>query len=181
MKRGYTLIELLIVIVIMSLITGIGFATYRDYQRRQEVVRVARQLKSDLRMAQEYAFSGIKPETNCTVLSGYAFRVEQFLSQSYYVTPHCEPEGQLSSHIKDVDMPAGITISSQPYMLSPVIFKSLAHGTNMSAGNQYRIRISKDTYNPIYDLICIFFPFLPICSEQTAPVDIIIRSTGEIL
>lgn len=144
MKRGYTLIELLIVIVIISLITGIGLATYRDYQRRQEVVNVARQLKSDIRLAQEYAQAGIKP-SGCgpDALQGYAFRADPDQSpQSYYLTAYCN-NTELLPRTKEVTLPANVTMTTTlPTTGLLLIFKALTQGTNIPSGETYRIRIS---------------------------------------
>jgi prepilin-type N-terminal cleavage/methylation domain-containing protein len=61
-KKGYTLIELIVVMMIMGIIFSLVTANYRDYSRRQLVVGAARQIKGDLRYTQQLALAGRKPE-----------------------------------------------------------------------------------------------------------------------
>lgn len=59
--RGYTLIEILIALTIMSLVFGIGFSGFRDYSRRQTLESLARQVRGDISIAKERALAGTKP------------------------------------------------------------------------------------------------------------------------
>ena len=78
-KSGFTLIELMVVMLIMSLLFGLGFANFRDFQRRQILEGAVRAVKGDLRYAQELALAGRKPDNqdgkSCaiadSVLHGY--------------------------------------------------------------------------------------------------------------
>lgn len=70
--RGFTLIELVVVMAIMGLLFNLGVARYVDFNRRQSVITTGLKLKNDLRSIQQKALSGLKPITiPCTELSGY--------------------------------------------------------------------------------------------------------------
>jgi Tfp pilus assembly protein FimT len=112
---GYTLLELLIVVSIMILVFMIGFTSYRDYQRRQELESAVRQVRSDLSLIQTYAITGRKPESPagnaCLTqsLNGYAFT--RINSTSYKIEADCGSGARVI--IRDnITMPNGIQITS---------------------------------------------------------------------
>lgn len=124
---GYSLLEMLIVIAIISIVSSIGFASYRTYQRRQTMESGVRMVKSDLRLAQEYAIAGKKP-TGCTgSLQGYEFRRASV--NRYRISAICDA----SIEIKTVDLPTGIQMN--PLSGTPgnnFIFKVLGRGTDVA-------------------------------------------------
>ncbi|MBU0570047.1 prepilin-type N-terminal cleavage/methylation domain-containing protein [Patescibacteria group bacterium] len=73
-KKGFSLVELLTVISIMAVLFGLGYANYRDFQRRQHLESAVRMVKADLRLAQEMALAGRKP-AGCDLLNGYEFQL----------------------------------------------------------------------------------------------------------
>lgn len=122
--KGYTLIELLIVITITSIIFGVGIAGYREFSRRQSLTGVLKKTKADLRLAQQLAITGQKPtDVTCPILNGYTFTRNS--ASSYQIIASCSNGNTV---IKDVDMPSDTTISA-----GSVTFKVLAQGTNISA------------------------------------------------
>jgi len=58
MKRGFTLVEILVATSILAIIFGIGLARYQAFNRRQVLNQAVLTLQSDLRLAQSLAFSG---------------------------------------------------------------------------------------------------------------------------
>ncbi len=122
-KKGYTLIEILIVLVIMGLLFAAGYANYRDFSRRQQVISAMRALRSDLRLAQEQAIEGKKPP-GCTILNGYKFSVQS--PNLYEIDASCT-SGDIM--VRTIPVPTGITIST-PYP-NPIIFNILGTGTNI--------------------------------------------------
>jgi len=58
-QKGFTLIELIIVMVIIVILSTLVLANYRDGQKRYALVQSAQQLASDLRRAQNMAMNGI--------------------------------------------------------------------------------------------------------------------------
>jgi prepilin-type N-terminal cleavage/methylation domain-containing protein len=65
MKKGFTLVELLLSIAIILGISGIGVVSYVKYNERETLRQAALVLKSDLRNAQSKAISGEKNQTIC--------------------------------------------------------------------------------------------------------------------
>lgn len=120
-RLGYTLIELLVVITISIIVFGVGMAGYREFSRRQALTGILKQVKADLRLAQQLALTGQKPET-CSKLIGYTFTAT---SSNYKIIANCL-NGNLEN--KSVDMSINTTISA-----GSIVFKVLGQGTNLSA------------------------------------------------
>jgi len=128
---GYTLIEILIGIVILSILFGIGFAGFRDFSRRQSLEVLARKVKGDLALIREKAISGEKPiEAVCSsptnTLSGYSFSVIN--NKTYTISAICSGGNIL---VKQVEIPENLTISTP--LPNPILFMVLSKGTNVSA------------------------------------------------
>lgn len=124
-RKGYTLIELFVVITISIIIFGVGIAGYREFSRRQALTGVLKQVKADLRLAQQLALTGQKPEgQTCTKLDSYTF---SSTNSNYTLTAKCINPEIATYIIKTADMPTNITIST-----GSIIFKILGQGTNLS-------------------------------------------------
>lgn len=157
MKRGYTLIEILVGITIIGLIFGTGFVSFREFSRRQALTSAAKSVQGDIRFAQQQALSGKKP-TNAfcnspRILHGYHFRVTS--ATTYEIEANCSG-GNVDTKL--VTLPLGITISTPP--TNPIRFKSIGQGTNLITGSIVTLTIT-DT-----------------ASGTTAPI--VISYTGEI-
>ncbi len=59
-NSGFTLIELMVVVAIMAIISGIGLASYGDFQKKQTVKQIAQSVIKDLRETQAKALAGEK-------------------------------------------------------------------------------------------------------------------------
>lgn len=70
-SKGFTLIEILVVVVIMGLTVGGGIAAYNKLNDRQMVLQGAKNVVSQLRLAQKRADAGEKPFSSCLQLDGY--------------------------------------------------------------------------------------------------------------
>lgn len=135
-NNGFTIIELIVAIVIMTLILSVGIANFRGYSQKQAIVAVYRQLKGDLRNTQAEALAGKKP-TGCNgVLAGYTFSLTS--SQSYQITPSCS--GGFTGTAKTVSIVAkypDVTITLSP--AGPIIFQNLGKGTKSAADYVFTI------------------------------------------
>jgi len=129
--KGYTLIEILVVLTVIGILFGAGFVGYRDFSRRQALAGAVKLVNGDLRMAQQNALSGNKPTGaacgGTQTLSGYYFRVVS--TTRYQVQAFCSG-GSIT--ISDVNMPPNITISTPSP--NPILFKVLGMGTNIPSG-----------------------------------------------
>jgi prepilin-type N-terminal cleavage/methylation domain-containing protein len=53
--QGFTVVEMLIVLALMSVLAAVGFTTYRDFKFNQSLTNAASQLAIDLQYARELA------------------------------------------------------------------------------------------------------------------------------
>lgn len=143
-SKGYTLIEILIAVSIIGLLFGVGYANYRDFSRRQSALSILKNIQGDLRLAQQLALSGQKPDdTNCdspNTLSGYSFGV--LSATSYEIRPVCSG-GAVSSAYKTVTLGPGATFSSPFPSPNPIVFKVIGNGTNTTVGSNAQIILTE--------------------------------------
>jgi len=141
--KGFTLIEVLITILVISIFLGVSLASYRDFSRRQQVKVLKREITSDLRIAQKNAISGVKP-TGCTgSLEGYSFEVVSGSPILYEVNAICtDPIGGSDREflISSKTFPDTVMISAPS--VNPLVFKPLSFGTNIPSGSVEVITIS---------------------------------------
>lgn len=60
-STGFTLMELLVVFTLVSIVSGIGFAAFVSYSRRQVIVQSAQNFKQTVDLARFNALSHVKP------------------------------------------------------------------------------------------------------------------------
>lgn len=125
--RGYTLIEVLIVLSVMGVLFGIGYAGYRDFSRRQEISGIAKSIEGNLRKAQQNALSGVKPDVlvcKSQTLVGYDFYMVS--GSEYQIRANCTGGYAV---VLDVNLPASEMISMED---NPILFNVLGNGTNIT-------------------------------------------------
>jgi prepilin-type N-terminal cleavage/methylation domain-containing protein len=141
--KGYTLIEILVGLTIIGLLFGFGFVSFRDYSRRQALAGAAKQIQGDLRLAQEDALAGQKPDSSfCNdpaSLNGYDFAVVS--TSEYKLEADCT--GGLVTQ-KDVVLPADTSIASD---VNPILFKILGQGTSLGSGQSATITLAQTGTN----------------------------------
>jgi prepilin-type N-terminal cleavage/methylation domain-containing protein len=139
-KFGYTLIEILVALSIVSTIFVIGYLSFREFARRQALLAAGRQIHSALRLAQEQALAGNKP-SGCSILVGYAFTAIN--ASTYEVTGVCSNASFL---VKTQDLPEGIVFEPLPSP-NPVVFKILGQGTNIVSGSRTNFVLLQEATN----------------------------------
>lgn len=150
--KGFTIIEVLVVIVIIGMVMAVGSVRYREFSKRQMVVSVKRQIVADIRAAQSDAASGIKPggcNASTYRLVGFAFEITNTGSPttpaSYETYAICNNGSDSEFVTKQADLPLGVTLSitTAPLpVVNPVIFRPLANGTNLSSSAVSTIAIA---------------------------------------
>lgn len=143
-KNGYTLIEILVGITIIGILFGIGYVSFREFSRRQAVAGAAKQIRGDLRLAQEQALAGKKPEGCASKqLDSYSFSVS--LPRSYTVQASCATDPS-----KSVTLSSDLTIVAPSP--NPITFKALGQGTNISQSGTATLTLTQAGTNNRVDI-----------------------------
>jgi prepilin-type N-terminal cleavage/methylation domain-containing protein len=125
---AYTLIEVLVSLTIVGILFGFGYASYRNFSRRQALAGVVKQIQGDIRLTQQMALSGQKPtDLSCGTLDGMRFEITPPVT--YGLRAQCD--GAAGYSFKEVILPGDITITAGS--TNPIIFKVLGQGTNLPA------------------------------------------------
>lgn len=139
MKKGFTLVEIIVVMGISALLLGVVVAGQREFSRKKTVDNEAASIISNLRQAQSQSTTGVKPKqptpnywycTGSGRLDGYSVT---FTSSGYTIKAICSTpsnpgrEVQISTH----NFTQGITVTTYPSQ--PILFKSVGQGTNLSS------------------------------------------------
>ncbi len=133
-QSGYTLIEILVVLSIIGLLFGFGYANFRDFSRRQALASLSKQIQGDLRLAQQMSFSGQKPAgCGANTLNGIRFGVTTAPPYVYIIRAVCGSEPY--PVIKEFDFSGDITPTPVTASPNPLIFKVLGQGTNIGAAD----------------------------------------------
>lgn len=133
-KSGYTLVEILIGLTIISIVFSIGVASYREFSRRQELNGYIKKTISDIRLIQQKALSGQKPDASlgsCTRLDAYSLVTNG--GSSYSIVANCV-NGNVT--IKSVDL-GNITVTATTAVTR---FKVLGLGTDLPSDNTLTFR-----------------------------------------
>ncbi|MDO8504061.1 MAG: prepilin-type N-terminal cleavage/methylation domain-containing protein [bacterium] len=120
-SRGYTLIELMVALTIAALLFLVGYASYREFIRRQALDNTYKELKSDLKLAQQLALSGEKPSSCTGALFGYQVA---FAQDSYTVSASCGGMVQVRTR----SLSPGITLSGA----NTILYKVIGEGTTLT-------------------------------------------------
>lgn len=70
-QKGFTLIELMVVVVILTILSGVAIPSFATYNKNQSLKQAQENLKSDLRSIQNKALTGTGSDT---VISGVVVR-----------------------------------------------------------------------------------------------------------
>lgn len=155
-KKGFTIIEVLVVIVIIGMIMVAGSVRYREFSQRQLIVTMKRQILADIRSVQSDAATGRKPggcNSEGYTLVGHAFEMTSTGGPSTpatYETYAICNDGSTDETFttKAVSLPLGITLSMDTVPnpdVNPVIFMPLANGTNLRSNARVTITIDTGT------------------------------------
>jgi len=151
---GFTLIEVLVVLVVGATFFVFGVARYRDFASRQFIINARRQLVSDLRIAQKDAISGRKPQNvtpSCQgELLGYEFEFTNLNSgpsntqAEYTISVSCDVSGVAVLRTQTIP---SIRVQLSSGSANPILFEPLTQGTNLSADLTIQL---VDALNPTY-------------------------------
>ncbi|MBI4067478.1 type II secretion system protein [Candidatus Gottesmanbacteria bacterium] len=137
MKNGFTLIEILVTVTILSLLIGGSIAGYSSFNQKQKLKSSGLTLKNTLRMAQSRSYTG----EGCPAPTPFAGWNVDLANRSIYAlcgynTPTPQPT------IKFYLQP-NITIVAPP---PPILFRSFPQGTNYTGTICLRSSEMTNTY-----------------------------------
>jgi len=121
-QLGFTLVELLIVMLIMVLFLGIGLVGLRSYGDQRSVSLAASDFATDVRLAKSRAQSQVKPSSgSCLTLPLEGYRVtliinSQGIATGYSINPVCG--GQISAAVRQGSFLSSLTVRSTHSMVT---------------------------------------------------------------
>lgn len=106
-RRGFTLIEIIVVMAAMAVIASMGFAAFYTYSRSQAVDQTSQDVKTQIEKAKFSALSQVKPSPSCdsSTLTGYRFSV---FTTSYTIAAFCS---LVQQNIETFDLPANLSFT----------------------------------------------------------------------
>lgn len=137
--NGFSLVELLVSITVLSLIFGLAIASYSRFNRRERIKQAGQTLRTDLRYAQTRAISAQKPDSGCTTFTGMRFT---FVSGGYTIAHECT-EGVVGAGDTKT-LPDGVTFSPVP---SAFTFLALTRRSSHSADQTLTLTNGTDSYS----------------------------------
>lgn len=121
--RGFTLVEVLLVIAILSTLFGLSVVSYRNFQAGQAVEQAAATLRTNLRFAQSQAFGGVK---NCPLggtLLGWGVIPASNRYDIYVFCIDPDPSRNETNLYRSIRLPQRVTMSALPAVLGNILFQ----------------------------------------------------------
>jgi len=124
---GFTLIELIVSVAIISILTAIGIASYTSFQQTQELKTAASELKNNLRFYQNKALAGENADLcGANDFYGYNIIINSSFYEAYVTCSVGEGDGNIQASKKTYNLPANITINLET--TGNLTFKAMTGG-----------------------------------------------------
>ncbi len=128
-EKGYTLIELLIVIAIIALFSGLSLAYYNNYTDDRKLAGETKQLVDVLNLAYKKATAvDLTPNSLCSDFRGYVVTFPFTPSTTYSLNFNC---GGLNQLVSQYSINIGVVINSRT--VNSILFKPLSAGTDLTS------------------------------------------------
>ncbi len=127
-EKGYTLIEIILVVAIIALFSGLTLAYYNNFNEDRRLTAEAKQLVDVLNLAYKKANSAdLTPNSACTTFAGYDVVFYTGSPSSYKLFFNCGTDQMVSQY----NLANGIVISNTT--AKSILFKPLSAGTDLTA------------------------------------------------
>lgn len=139
---GYTLVELVFSLAILTVAFVGGYTAYRDFTRREALSNAVDELKLNLGTIRSKSISAERPsQGECG--GEYLGYVVIFSANSYVARADCVASDPSSSSAfyKTYTLPDGISLS---VTVNQILFKSLGSGTDITDTNGAIITVNSD-------------------------------------
>lgn len=159
--KGFTLLELIIVVALVSSLSIVGIVAYRDYSQRQALETAAQDLASTIQLAKSRAISQVQP-SDCSTgglsLDGYRINIPFLNQPEYKISAICEGN---SYDTKTFRLPKGIDFDSTTNLIigeapgSGIFFPVITLGVQGSGDivlkgqSNKKVRVSVDSVGTI--------------------------------
>ena len=140
-SRGFSLLELLVVVSILVLVIGLSISSFNSFNRRERLKQASLNLKAAIRFAQTRAISADKPASCVASNASFVGMAINFTNNSYTVQHVCS-DGVAGTD-ESVTLPPGISFVSVP---SSFTYNALTRVTTLSAFQPILLTNSIETY-----------------------------------
>lgn len=125
-RKGFTIIEILVGMVVMAVLFGAGSVSYRDYVRRESVNNAASEVRTVLYKVRQLAQDGVKPDSGLTnashcygtgktlnryILSLYRINLQEL---RYSIIAECTGYLVTVQNTQSIKLPLGSSFSIPP-------------------------------------------------------------------
>ncbi len=138
-KDGFTLIELIVVVLIMAIVTGMTLAVFSNFTEDRKLTKEVEKLRDVLELAKKKATDS-EIVGDCKKFSGYRVSVG---SSSYTLNILCSPVPPtlVSNLVQTFTIGQETTGTSNSLLIqipgvSDIDFKPLSEGTNITSGSE---------------------------------------------
>ncbi|OGK31035.1 hypothetical protein A3F29_03205 [Candidatus Roizmanbacteria bacterium RIFCSPHIGHO2_12_FULL_33_9] len=154
-KKGFTLFELLIVLGIISILSGVGFSYYNKYSETKKLESEAKKMANALFLASKKSSSG--DQASCSDLTGYRIYLSSSGNQWNYIMQRCCGGGlACSEELTDIttyELPQNITVVSPS--TSTILFKKLGQGAIIDSNELIELSTIRMKNNSLDSKNCI--------------------------
>jgi prepilin-type N-terminal cleavage/methylation domain-containing protein len=114
--KGFSLIELLVVMIIISILCGLGLIAYSKIHDQEVLKKASNQVKTGILEARDMALYGKKPSGNCDTLLSYKITFAAITPANYKIYVTCTNGGTSNDTlIKTVTMDKDVSLSANTF------------------------------------------------------------------
>lgn len=141
MKKGFTLIELVVAFSVIAFLSTVGIASFVNYSRSQALAVSAKDLVNALNLAKSRSLSQVLAPSQCPGQSLIGYEVRLCVPS----TPTCLSEGDyelniacsgnIFSPVETKKLPVNISFDENQTTTTSFLFPILTGGVNMGGGD----------------------------------------------